>query len=37
MKYNLPCEILRDLLPSYIDNLSNEVTAEAVKVHLDHC
>lgn len=37
MKYNLPCEILRDLLPSYIDNLSNEVTAEAVKEHLAHC
>ena len=36
MKYNLPCEILRDLLPSCIDNLSNEVTAEAVKEHLDH-
>lgn len=37
MKYNLPCEILKDLLPNYIDGLSSKVTAEAVEEHLENC
>lgn len=33
MKYDIPCEIAEDLLPSYIDGL----TSECVKEHLDSC
>ena len=31
------CEIIRDLLPGYVDGLTSEYTNEAVKRHLDHC
>ena len=34
---NLPCEIVQDLLPSYIDHLTSEKTNELVKDHLDGC
>ena len=37
MKYQLPCEIVQDLLPSYIDELVNDVTREAVREHLQEC
>jgi hypothetical protein len=37
MNVKLPCEIIRDLLPSYIDGLANEVTKAAVDEHLDEC
>ena len=37
MKYNLPCELVRDLFPSYIDGLTNDVTNEAVEEHLAEC
>jgi len=33
----LQCEIVRDLLPLYHDDVVNEVTKEAVKLHLDGC
>lgn len=37
MKYELPCEIVEDLLPSYVDGLTNTVTTEAVDEHLKTC
>lgn len=33
----MPCEIIEDLLPSYVDGLTNEITNEAVSSHLDTC
>ncbi|CBK75446.1 hypothetical protein CIY_29070 [Butyrivibrio fibrisolvens 16/4] len=36
-KNNIPCKIVEDLLPSYIDEiLSNEVS-ESVQIHLNSC
>lgn len=37
MKTNLPCEVVRDLLPSYKDGLTSEITNEAVEAHLAGC
>ena len=37
MKNDLSCEVVRDLLPSYIDGLTSKVTAELVQKHLDDC
>lgn len=37
MNYELPCEIVEDLLPSYIDNLTNKLTEQSVAEHLAHC
>lgn len=37
MKYELPCEIVKDLLPSYIDELAGASTGESVKAHLEGC
>ncbi len=37
MKINLPCAIVRDLLPSYAEGLTEAETTEAVKAHLDGC
>ena len=34
---NLPCEIVRDLLPSYADGLTDPVTNKAVEAHLERC
>ena len=34
---NLPCEIVRDLLPSYADGLTCETTNDALRAHLDGC
>ena len=33
----MKCEIIRDLLPSYIDELTSEVSNEAVEEHLAEC
>ena len=33
----LPCAVVRDLLPSYIEGLTEPETGEAVAAHLDHC
>lgn len=35
--YTIPCEVIDDLLPSYIDSLTNAVTNEAVEEHLKKC
>lgn len=37
MKNKLPCEIIRDLLPSYVDGLTSEVTNEAICEHIKSC
>ncbi len=37
MKNNLTCEVVEDLMPSYIDNLTSEVTNKAVREHLAQC
>ncbi len=37
MKNNLTCELVEDLMPSYIDGLTNEVTNKAVREHLAQC
>ena len=37
MKNKLPCAIVRDLLPSYVDKLTEEETTLAVKEHLEQC
>lgn len=33
----MKCEIIKDLLPSYIDELTSEVSNEAVEQHLSEC
>ena len=37
MKTELPCAIVRDLLPSYVEGLTEEETTAAVKEHLNIC
>lgn len=36
-KFDLPCEIVRDLLPLYHDNVVNDTTKTAVENHLTGC
>ncbi len=36
-KMNIPCEVIEDLLPSYIDGLTSPVTTELVRKHLESC
>ena len=33
----LPCEVVKDLFPSYIDELTSEVTNDLVKEHTAEC
>lgn len=37
MKNNLTCEVVEDLMPSYIDELTSETTNKAVREHLAQC
>ena len=37
MSDKLRCEIVQDLLPSYVDGLTSDETNEAVKDHLAEC
>lgn len=37
MKNDLPCAVVRDLLPSYLEGLTEEQTNEAVEKHLESC
>lgn len=37
MTKKLECEIIQDLLPSYIEGLTHEVTTKAVDEHLQDC
>ena len=33
----IPCEMIQDLLPSYIDELTSDVTNREVKAHVSEC
>lgn len=35
--YTLPCEIVRDLLPSYTEGLTSDVTAKSIEYHIKDC
>lgn len=37
MKYNLPCEVVRDLFPSYVDELTSNMTNQLVEEHITDC
>lgn len=37
MKYDLPCDVINDLLPSYVDRLTSEKSNEIIKEHLENC
>lgn len=37
MKTKIPCEVIEDILPSYIDGITNEVTNEMIKEHTSEC
>lgn len=37
MKYRLPCELIQDLFPSYIDGLTSDVTNELLEEHIKEC
>ena len=37
MKQNIPCELIRDLLPLYVDGLTSEVSNREIKEHLETC
>ena len=34
---NIPCEVVQDLLPSYIDGLTSDVTNKTIEDHLAGC
>ena len=33
----LPCEVVRDLLPSYVDGLTSEMTSQLIDGHMEGC
>ncbi|MDY4971227.1 MAG: DUF4825 domain-containing protein [Lachnospiraceae bacterium] len=37
MNHKLPCELIRDLFPSYIDGLTSDVTNGLVEEHVSEC
>lgn len=37
MNKNYPCEIIRDLLPGYVDEILSEQSTDIVKEHLNEC
>ena len=37
MREDLNCEIVKDLLPNYIEGLTSEYTNEAMKRHFETC
>ena len=37
MKDKLPCELIQDLFPSYIDGLTSEVTDKIIEEHIENC
>jgi len=37
MKFELPCDIVKDLLPSYVDGLTSPASGDAVREHLNVC
>lgn len=37
MTYKIPCEVIQDLLPLYVDGLTSEVTSREIEDHLREC
>lgn len=37
MKHKLPCEVIRDLFPSYIDDLTSDITNILLEEHVKEC
>ena len=37
MKNELSCEVVQDLLPSYVDGLTSEVTNKSIESHIQNC
>ena len=37
MRNEIPCEVIEDLLPLYVDNLTQSGTNEIIKEHLKEC
>ena len=37
MKNDLSCEVVRDLLPSYLDGVASGETKAAVERHMEEC
>ena len=37
MEKKIPCEVIRDLLPSYADGLTDKVTDCIIKEHINEC
>lgn len=37
MKDRLPCEMVQDILPSYVDGLTSEVTNQLIEEHMEDC
>lgn len=37
MKYDLPCDVINDLLPSYVDKLTSDKSNDIIKEHLENC
>ena len=33
----IPCEVIQDLMPSYIDGLTSPVTSRVVEEHVEGC
>ena len=33
----IPCEMIQDLLPSYIDELTSDVTDREIEAHMMEC
>lgn len=37
MSGKLKCEVVRDLLPLYVEKLTSEVTSHEIESHIEHC
>lgn len=37
MSYKLNCEIVKDLIPSYIEHMTSEISNDAIEEHLSYC
>lgn len=37
MKNELSCEVVQDLLPSYVDCLTSDVTNQSIETHIQNC
>ena len=37
MKQNIPCEMIQDLLPLYVDGLTSDESSRQIEAHLETC